>query len=364
MKNFQSDRKLAFASKAGVIFVIMLIIGCSPSTSEIWVEGKPKHHTQNGFRNYPVIPDPPPVGAAFYFRRVTDSFFLPDVADDHYLPEKDSIREFQQLNGQDSITWLGHATFLIRINGKTVLTDPFLTEYASPLWIFGSRRYVQPGISLDNLPPIDMVVVSHNHFDHLDAETIESLQGKENIYVFVPPGLKPFFKDRGYTNIEELDWNESFSYEGIELKALPAVHYSGRELNDKNKTLWCSWSISSQFEKVYFSGDTSYSPTIFKTIGKENGPYDLAIVSIGAYKTRKYGPASHLTPEDAVKVVIETKSSVAVAMHWGTIEISDESPWEPPVRFNKAANDNGISSEQTWVMKIGETRLLPSKKRK
>jgi len=361
MKNFQSDRKLVFASIAGVIFVIMLMIGCSPSPPETWAEGTPKHHIQNGFRNYPVIPDPPSVGTAFYFRRVMDSFFLPDVPDGHYLPEKSSIRELQQLNGQDSITWLGHATFLITINGKTILTDPFLTEYASPLWIFGSRRYVQPGISLDNLPPIDMVVVSHNHFDHLDAETIESLQGKENIYIFVPLGLKSFFKDRGYTYIEELDWNESFSYGGIELKALPAVHYSGRELNDKNKTLWCSWSISSQFEKIYFSGDTSYSPTIFKTIGKENGPYDLAIVSIGAYKTRKYGPASHLTPEEAVKVVIETKSRVAVAMHWGTIEISDESPWEPPVRFNKAANDNGISSDQTWVMKIGETRFLPSK---
>ncbi len=365
MKNFPSDRKPAFASKAGIIFVIMLMAGCSLSSHpEIWAEGKPKHHTQNGFRNYPVIPDPPPVGAAFYFRRVLDSFFLPNVPDDHYLSEKDSISHFQQLNGQNSITWLGHATFLIRINGMTILTDPFLTEYASPLWIFGPRRYVQPGISLENLPPIDMIVVSHNHFDHLDAETIESLQEKEKIHVFVPLGLKPFFRDRGYTNIEELDWNERFSYGGIELTALPAVHFSGRGSNDKNKTLWCSWSISSQSGKVFFSGDTSYSSTIFKTIGKENGPYDLAIVSIGAYKTRKYGPASHLTPEEAVKVVMETKSNVAVAMHWGTIELSDEPPWEPPVRFKKAAQDNAISSDQTWVMKIGETRLLPSKKRK
>ena len=148
------------------------------------------------------------------------------------------------------------------------------------------------------------------------------------------------------------------------MTALPVVHYSGRGLNDKNKTLWCSWSISSLSKKVFFSGDTSYSPIIFKTIGNENGPFDLAIVSIGAYKTRKYGSASHLTPEEAVKVAIETKSNVAVAMHWGTIELSDEPPWEPPVRFKKAAQDNGISSDQTWVMKIGETRFIPSKKRK
>ncbi len=365
MRNYPSVRKPAFASKAGIIFIIMLLAGnSSSSTPEMWVEGKPKHHIQNGFRNYPVIPDPPPVGAAFYFRRVLDSFFPPEVPSDHYLSEKDAISQFQQLSGQNSVTWLGHATFLIRISGMTILTDPFLTEYASPLWIFGARRYVKPSISLENLPPVDMVVVSHNHLDHLDAETVESLQGKENIHVFVPLGLKAFFKDRGYTNVEELDWNERFSYGGIELMALPAVHYSGRGTNDKNKTLWCSWSFSSQSGKVFFSGDTSYSPTVFKTIGKENGPYDLAIVSIGAYKTRKYGPASHLTPEEAVKVVMETKSNVAVAMHWGTIELSDEPLWEPPVRFKKASQDNGIPSDKTWVMKIGETRLIPSKERK
>jgi L-ascorbate metabolism protein UlaG (beta-lactamase superfamily) len=360
MKKFTSDKKTAFTRKAGVIFIIMLMTGCSSSSDpEIWAEGNPKHHTQNGFRNYPVIPDPPPVGVAFYLRRTLDSFFLPDVPEDHYLTEKEAISQFQRFKGQNSITWLGHATFLIRINGKIILTDPFLTEYASPFWIFGSRRYVQPGISLANLPPIDMVIISHNHLDHLDAETVESLQGKDNIYVVVPLGLKSFFKDRGFSNVEELDWNESYSYGGIKLTALPAVHFSGREANDKNKALWCSWSVASPFGKVFFSGDSSYSPTIFKTIGEERGPYDAAIVTIGAYKTRKYGPASHLTPEEAVKVVMETKSDIAVAMHWGTIKLSDEPLWEPHVRFKKAAQDNDIPSDQTWVMKIGETRLLP-----
>ncbi len=149
MKNFATGRKLSFPSKTGIVFIIMLMAGCSSSSSpEIWAEGKPKHHTQKGFRNYPIIPEPPPVGAAFYFRRVMGSFFLPDVPDDHYLSEKDSIRQFHELDGGNSITWLGHATFLIRIYGKTILTDPFLTEFASPFWEFGPRRYVQPGISV------------------------------------------------------------------------------------------------------------------------------------------------------------------------------------------------------------------------
>jgi len=299
------------------------------------------------------------VGAAFYLRRTLDSFFLPDVPAEHYLSEDDAIRQFRQTDGQNSVTWLGHATFLIRINGRTILTDPYLTEYASPLWIFGSRRYVQPGISLDNLPPVDIVVVSHNHLDHLDAETVESLKGKESIHVFVPLGLKLFFKERGYAHVKELDWNERASYGGMDFTALPAVHFSGRASNDKNKTLWCSWSISSQSAKVYYSGDSSYSPTVFKSIGDEYGPYDLAIVSIGAYKTRKYGPASHFTPEEALRVAMDTKSHVAVAMHWGTIKLSDEPIWEPPVRFRNAGQENGLPSERTWVMKIGETRLLP-----
>lgn len=346
----------------GTFSLFLFFIGCSSSSStEKWAEGKPKHHTIKGFRNYPVIPDPPPVGVAFYLRRVWGSFFLPDVPPDHFLSENEAIKQYQQLNGQDSITWLGHASFLIRINGMTILTDPFLTEYASPFWIFGSRRFVQPGITLDKLPPIDIIIVSHNHLDHLDSETIDTLRGKANIHVFVPLGLKPFFLERGYEIVNELDWYESHSYNDIRFTALPAVHSSQRSTSDKNKTLWCSWSISSMQGKYYFSGDTSYSPSIFKEIGNNDGPYNLAMISIGAYKTRKQGPASHLTPEEAIQVAKEIETPIIVGMHWGTIELSDEPHWEPPIRFKKAAQENGFSSNQTWVMKIGETRLLPNK---
>ncbi len=355
------DKKRPLTRKVLTLFLVLLLLGCSSSLPEIWAEGKPKHHTENGFRNYPIIPEPASVGAAFYLRRTWGSFVLPEVPPDHFLSENEAIKQYQQLNGQDSITWLGHATFLIRINGTTILTDPFLTEYASPFWTFGSRRFVQPGISLDNLPPIDIIVVSHNHLDHLDAETVESLRGKENIRVFVPLGLKPFFSERGYKAIKELDWNESSSTNNIRFTALPAVHYSRRGTNDKNKTLWSSWSISSKSGKYFFSGDTSYSPSIFKDIGKTDGPYDLAMISIGAYKTRKFGPATHLTPEEAIKVAKEIKTDIVVGMHWGTIELSDEPHWEPPIRFNKAARENALSPDQTWIMKIGETRHLPSK---
>ncbi len=357
------DQKFLFISTAGFILITLLLLSCSTSpTHDIWAEGKPKHHTKTGFRNYPTVPEPQSASLGFYIRRVWGSFVFPDVPVDHYLPENKAIEQYQQLIGQDSITWIGHATFLINIDGVTILTDPFLTDNASPFKYFGPERFVQPGIGLDNLPPIDIIVVSHNHLDHLDAETVESLPGKENIRVYVPLGLKPFFAERGYNFVTELDWNQSSVYNQIRFTALPAVHYSMRGTNDRNKTLWCSWSISSPSGKYYFSGDTSYSPTIFKEIGKNDGPYDLAMISIGAYKVRETGLESHLTPEQAIKVAAEIGTKKILGMHWGTIELSDEPHWQPPVRFKKAAHENGVTSEQAWLMKIGETRKLPSNK--
>ena len=342
-----------------VLFVLFIWECSSSAPSVIWADEKPKHHTENGFRNYPVIPDPPSVGVAFYLRRTWGSFVLPDVPPDHYFSENKAIEQYEQLKGKNSITWLGHATFLLRLGGKTILTDPFLTEYASPFWIFGPRRYVQPGISLKNLPLIDILIVSHNHLDHLDEETVESLEGKETMRVFVPLGLKPFFQDRGFVFIEELDWNESVKYDGLKLTCLPAVHYSGRSTGDKNKTLWCSWAIEASTGKYFFAGDTAASPTIFKKIGDNHGPFQLAMIPIGAYQTRENWPPTHLTPEQAIELKKDVKANIAVAMHWGTIELSDEPHFEPAKRFDKSAREHGIISDEAWIMKIGETRLLP-----
>lgn len=342
----------------GYCLLAPVFAGCS-SHEEIWAEGRPKHHTTEGFRNYPVVPEPRSAGFAFYVRRVWGSFFRPDVPADHFLPEKDAIAQYKQLGGRDSLTWIGHATFLITLNGKRILTDPFLTETASPFRMFGPRRFVPPGIGLENLPAIDIIVVSHNHLDHLDEETVESLPGKENIRVFVPLGLKSFFLERGYRNVTELDWYESHTYGDIRFTALPTVHFSRRGLFDGNKTLWCSWSLSTATGKYYFSGDTADSPSIFRETGQHDGPYDLAMIPIAAYKIVKEEHSAHIAPEQAVKIGGEIGADTMVAMHWGTIELSDEPHWEPPVRFTKAAREAGMSDDQIWVMKIGETRPLP-----
>jgi N-acyl-phosphatidylethanolamine-hydrolysing phospholipase D len=340
----------------GIILGLLLVVICFPQP--VSAQDKPNHHTSDGFRNYPPVPAPPSLSIGFYLRRIWSAFNLPDVPEKHYLPEENAIQQLQEFTGKNTLTWIGQSTFLIRIDGRTILTDPFFSKYAGPFSI-GPKRYVKPGIGIRHLPPIDIIIVSHNHYDHLDAGAIKALPNKNNIHVFVPLGIKNFFTERGYTHVHELDWNDNFAIHDIKMFCLPSVHYSGRGLTDKNKTLWCSWAICSPSGRYYFVGDTAYSSTIFKKIGNKFKSFDLAMVTIGTYGNRKYGVNNHTTPEEAVNLGMDINSNIFVGMHWGTIEQSDEPPWEPPKRFSEAALKAGISEKRIWIMKIGETRILP-----
>ncbi len=340
-----------------IIWILLLILG-GPVLAEVSVE-RPKHHTEDGFQNYPLTPEAPSFSIGFYLHRVWQSFFLPDVPEEHSLSEEQALNQFESLKGKDTLTWIGQSTFLIRIDGRIILTDPFFSEYAGP-YSMGPRRFVKPGISIENLPLIDVMVISHNHYDHLDDAFIEALPNKEGIHVFVPLGLKAFFSERGYSRIHELDWYENARVNDLQITALPAVHYSGRGLADKNKSLWCSWSIDSPSGRYYFLGDSAYSPELFGQIGAYFNSFNLAMLPIGTYGNRKYGVNNHTTPEEAVSIGMEINAKVLVGIHWGTIEMSDESPWEPPERFKAATKKTGVSAERAWVMKIGETRTLPA----
>ncbi len=322
------------------------------------MENKPKHHTISGFQNHPFVETAASKGVLFYLRRFWGSIFTPNIPDGHVLPETESVELLNAIKG-DSITWLGHASFLIKISGITILTDPFLTEFASPVSWAGPRRFVDPGIPLDKLPSVDIVVVSHNHYDHLDDETVSNLTNKERIHVVVPLGLKPFFVERGYSNISELDWGQSVIVDGMELRALPAVHDSARSIDDRGQTLWASWAIESSGKRILFIGDTGYSDTVFNRIGEQYGLFDYAIIPIGAYEPRKLMWMSHVTPEEAVAIGNDVHAKTLIASHWGTVSsLSDEPPWEPPKRFRKAGSGGGFAGEKLWVMKIGETRPL------
>jgi N-acyl-phosphatidylethanolamine-hydrolysing phospholipase D len=323
-----------------------------------------KHHTSGGFQNFPSSPKIDPLkiitlGPSFGLRRIRGAYCLPDVSQNHCAPMEKALAQLLKFKNNNTLTWVGHSTFLLNIDGVRILTDPFFAEHAGPVEKMGPKRFAGPGIPLRNLPKIDAIVVSHNHYDHLDADAVDSLPEKDAIRVFVPLGLKSFFTGKGYRRVYELDWNQKAMVSGIQITALPAVHFSGRWLWDHDKTLWCSWAIQASCGNYYFSGDTAYSPTVFKQIGNLFKSFNLAMVPIGAYQPAAFMQPYHTNPEEAVKVGSEIHSKILVGMHWGTIALSDEPPWEPPVLFQTAARNAGYHPDQTWLMKIGETRILP-----
>ncbi len=279
--------------------------------------------------------------------------------------------------GPESLTWLGHASFLLRTRGVTILTDPFLSDCASPLPGFGPRRYAPPGLPLEALPKIDVVLISHNHYDHLDARSVEeiSLKGKgegAGTAAIVPSGLGRFFASRGYSDVRELRWGEgallrnssssSSSSPAVSLSCLPCIHFSGRTPFDRNATLWCSWSIVSPSLKLFFAGDTGYGP-VFAQLGARYGPFDLALVPIGAYEPASIMRPVHCNPEEGVALGRDVGAATLVAMHWGTIVLTDEPAFEPPGRFRAAASRAGFTDARTWVMRIGETRATPPREK-
>jgi len=338
-------------------FFVVVSVGCSGTPTSL--ENKSNHHTNTGFRNSPYVETASSKGVMFVLRRIWGSAFHPTIPEGHRIPENETIFQLEEFSENNTITWLGHSTFLLKVDGKTILTDPFLTNRASPVsFIGGITRYVPPGISIENLPVINAIIISHNHYDHLDRHTICALPNREHIDVFVPLGLRGAFIECGYKKVHELDWWKDKKLDGLNIVALPSVHDSGRSLTDKDDTLWSSWAIISGAKKYYFGGDTGYSP-VFKKIGEKYDSFDLAILPIGAYEPRNLMWMSHVTPEEAVEIGMDINAVNLVGGHWGTIELSDEDHWEPPTRFISAGVRAGLSSNNIWVMKIGEVQNLP-----
>ncbi len=322
--------------------------------------GRPDHHLPNGlFRNPPGSPQRDAdmrtllrvVG-----RMARDSRTPVDVPPDHIVPERRAIASLRVLNGADSLTWLGHASFLIRLAGKTILTDAYLSDYAGPSRL-GPKRFVKSGIAVQSLPPIDVLLISHNHYDHLDEATLRHLPHKDKIQVVAPLRLGEFFLRRGFQRVVELDWQQRYIMDEIIITALPAVHWSRRHTRDTNRTLWAGFSIRGAGQHLFFGGDSAYGK-IFRRIGEQFGPFDTAMIGIGGYAPQVIMHASHATPEEAVQIGRDIGARRLVGMHWGTVQLTEEPPFEPPQRFLAAGRAGGYADDDLWVMKIGETRPL------
>ncbi|MEZ5596795.1 MAG: MBL fold metallo-hydrolase [Pseudomonadales bacterium] len=280
---------------------------------------------------------------------------VPAIPASHML-DRLAIDEQIRAAGNPSVTWLGHAAFIVRLGGRVVITDPFLGEVAGPHGI-GPRRFVPPALRAHELPRADVIVISHNHYDHLDLHALAAYPWRAETQVLVPLGVSPLLKRAGFARVRELDWWEHWEDDDLVIRALPAVHFSGRGPFDRNRTLWASFSIAAGAEKVWFSGDTALGD-VFAQVGEREGPFDLALVAIGAYEPAAIMQAVHANPEEGIRIAQLVRARRAVGMHWGSIMLTPENPFEAPVRFIAEAVRSGYGEDNAWILAVGETRSL------
>lgn len=314
----------------------------------------PRHHRPQGFRNnYPHDRH----GLGDFLR------FLWHFQRQRYarpvFPQATTDAGFLAANRtQPTLTWVGHSTFLVQLGGLNILTDPHFTARASPLRWAGPARLVAPGLALHALPPLDLVLISHNHYDHLDEGSVRWLARHHPQALFVVPlGLRDWLQRRGVANAVELDWWQARAAPGFTVTAVPAQHFSGRGTHDRNRTLWCGFVVEAAGRKLYFAGDTGYSKD-FADIGARFAPIDLALIPIGAYQPRWFMRAMHVNPEEAVRIHQDIGARRSVAMHWGTFRLTEEPLDEPPQALAQALAAAGVAPERFWVLQHGEMRPL------
>lgn len=262
-------------------------------------------------------------------------------------------------------TWVGHSTFLLQVGDVNVLTDPMWGERASPVSFAGPRRWVPPGIPLEALPPIDLVLQSHDHYDHLDRGTVEWLGAHHpQAHWCAPRGVGARLRGFGIESVTELDWWETTSVAGLDILCTPARHFSGRGVHDRDATLWCGWCATSPRHRVFVAGDTGPHPE-FGRIAERAGPFDLVLMPIGAYEPRWFMGPVHVAPEEAVAACEEIRAvaaaghrGVVAAMHWGTFKLTDEAMDEPPRRMVDVWASRGLPAADLWVPAHGETRQI------
>jgi N-acyl-phosphatidylethanolamine-hydrolysing phospholipase D len=336
------------------------------------------HHTSQGFRNNYVESVTQSLGNVLRWQwdklrnRLPPAPTLPIP---EVTPDLDFIRQNAPAGRgmSPAVTWIGHATMLVQAGGLNVLTDPVFSKRASPVQFMGPARAQNPGIALADLPHIDVVVISHNHYDHLDRASVRALTGQtggEPLFL-VPLGLKAWLQRLGVTRAVELDWWESHVHEGaggrVEFHFTPAQHWSARSFNDRNKTLWGSWAVLGADFHWYFTGDTGYSQDFIDIRRKFadrhtpelGGGFDMALIAVAACLPRWFMQPQHVDPLEAVQIHLDLGAKRSVGVHWGTFALADDALDHALHEMPGARTAKGVTEEAFYLLPIGGTRRLP-----
>lgn len=253
-------------------------------------------------------------------------------------------------NSKTRFIWFGHSTFLLQIKGKNLLIDPMFGDVPAPNPLLGNKRFSNElPIEIEKLPSIDAVLITHDHYDHLDYESIQKLKGKVKLF-FTPLGIGIHLLKWGVEKerIIELDWWQEIKFDDLTIRCTPAQHFSGRGISDREKTLWCSWIIQSADENLFFSGDSGYG-SHFKEIGEQYGPFDFAFMECGQYNN--LWPLVHMFPEETAQAGLDIKAKKMMPIHWGAFKLASHSWTEPVERISKKAKELNVD---LVIPKIGE----------
>jgi L-ascorbate metabolism protein UlaG (beta-lactamase superfamily) len=309
----------------------------------------PAQRVGSGFRNLDPAYHRTPLLVRFFSALVDGSWLALDAA-----PLASAVWDPGSLQaGRPSVTWIGHSTVLVQLDGVAFLTDPTWAGRSGPFsGRIGVRRYTPPGVDFEKLPRIDFVLISHDHYDHLDEPTVRRLARRFDPVFVVPLGIKTWLADRGITNSVELNWGESVTVAGLRVVCTPAQHESGRSLADHGRRLWASWAVLGS-KRFYFAGDTGYAGH-FDQIGQALGPFDLAAMPIGSYTPSHHLQPVHISPEEALQAGLDLRARRLLGIHWGTFALGREPHDEPPRRLAAEVGRRNLDAGAVRILKPGE----------
>lgn len=334
------------------------------------MSGRPAHHGPDGRYRIPwplEVADERAGGGVLRWQMERIRTKLPPNPDPSALPlVPGDVARPCAAAGEIRLTWIGHASFLLQMGGANVLLDPHFGPRASPFRFMGPKRFVPPGLALDALPPIDAVLLSHDHYDHLDEWSVRRLHRRfgEEMRWIAPLGHAAWLRARGITNVADVDWWDEVRVDAADgqltVTCAPAQHWTRRRLREFNDRLWGSFALRmADGRGVYFGGDSGYFRG-YGEIGERLGPFDAVLMPIGAYEPRWFMAPAHMNPEEAVRAYLDMGGRGAfVPMHWGTFRLTDEDPLEPPARIRQAWADAALPPGDLHVLRHGETLIVP-----